>query len=145
MKSIIALYLHGGNLAKLELENAMLIFKGWLDASAKLFVNASSPSFDVRSTFSIVEVTETGILLKASDGDTQLSIGLANPDIKFGYFEPREFSDGDEEFGALLASLPDPEKFRSAIGIWSFGRVTAPSFADLLVPFGKVVLMALWD
>ena len=143
-KSTLALYLQGGNLAEIEKGNANLILKGWFDSSARLFINASSPGFDVRSTFSVVEVTDTGILLKALDGEAQLSITLSVPDTRLWYWEPREFS-SDKEFAGLLASLPDADKYRAALGISFSGRVTAPEFADLLIPLGKIALMALWD
>jgi hypothetical protein len=136
--------LQGGSLAKLERENAILILGGWLAESTKLFAVSSFDNVALQATVAVIEVTDTGVLLKSLEGDTQLSIGLAAPDTEFWYWEPREFS-SNEEFAALLASLPDADRYRSAIGISFSGRVTAPNFADLVVPLGRIVLMALWD
>jgi hypothetical protein len=73
-------------------------------------------------------------------GDAQISIGgLAKPETKFWYAEPREFLD---KLAALSIPVPDAEKCLSAVGIAFFARVCGPGMEDLLVPVGKV---AFWE
>lgn len=132
-------------MAKLELEDAMLILGGWLDSSTKLFVESSLRSVSVRfNPCSVTKLEAAGFLLESSKGDGQLSISIGDADTSLAYCEPREFST-NEEFAELLASLPEVDKCRSAIGISFDVRVKAPQFEDLLVPLGKVVLVAIGD
>lgn len=125
-------------------ENARLILKGWLDDKTKLSVGSAFGGAAIQAIALVTEIGATEVKLESSDAGTLLLIRLDDPNTRFWYFEPREFS-SDKEFVSLLSSLPDADKYRSAVGISFFGRVTAPNSDDLLVPLGKVVLMALWD
>jgi hypothetical protein len=125
-------------------DEAKLIFDRWLDNSAVLFVLTSSETVDLQGAFTVDKVSDGGVLLRASQGDGQLAFSLTASGTEFSYWEPREFS-SDKDFSALLASLPDAERFRSCLGVKFLGRVTVPGFDDLLVPLGKLVLFASQD
>jgi hypothetical protein len=131
-------------MANLELENAMLIFKGWLENSMPLLVESSSPGVAVRSTFSVLEITGSGVLLKAINGDSQLIIELDDPETRLAYFEPREFA-GREEYKEQFTLIPEADKCKSSIGASFAFRVTGPNVPDLLVQAGKIVFVALKD
>jgi hypothetical protein len=138
------MYLQGGNVAKGTLEGVKLILGGWLETSAKLFVVMSSEAVELRGTFSVEELTKTGVILKSLEGDAQLRVMLDIEDSEFWYWQPREFT-LDEDFASLLETLPEADKYRSALGLSFSGRATAPICADLLIPLGRVVLMSLWE
>lgn len=125
-------------MANLSAEDATLILKGWFDKKTSLFATTQSDGISVVvPSCRIVELdSDTAQLL----GDAQISIGgLAKPETKFWYAEPREFLD---KLAALSIPVPDAEKCLSAVGIAFFARVCGPGMEDLLVPVGKV---AFWE
>lgn len=129
-------------MAKLELEDAMLIFGRWREKSTPLIVQSSSLGLAVRSTFIVVEIKGSGVLLMALKGDAQLSVALGDPDTMLAYFEPREFS-GWEEYKEKFAEIPEADKCKSSIAASFAFRVTGPNVPDLLIPSGTISFVEL--
>jgi hypothetical protein len=128
-------------MTKITLEEAGLIIKRWAESSALLLVATSEQPGDVRGRFSVVEITDGGVLFRSVGGDTQFSIDLSFPEIICSYSEPREFSE-TEEYKGWISTVSDPEKPTSCLGFSFSVLVTGPpALEDLLIPIGKVVLI----
>jgi hypothetical protein len=127
----------------ITLEEARLIIKRWAESSALLLVATSEQPGDVIGRFSVVEITDGGVLLRSVGGDTQFSLDLSHYETTCSYSEPREYSE-TEEYKGWISTLSDSEKLTSCLGFSFCVRVTGPPpLEDLWVPVGKVVLIEL--
>ena len=127
----------------ITLEEARLIIKRWAESSALLLVGTSEQPGAGIGRFSVVEITDGGVLLRSVGGDTQFSLDLSHYETTCSYSEPREYSE-TEEYKGWISTLSDPEKLTSCLGfsfcVWVAGQ---PPQEDLLVPVGKVALIEL--
>jgi hypothetical protein len=133
----------GSEMTTITLEEARLIIKRWAESSALLLVATSEQPGDVIGRFSVVEITDGGVLFRSVGGDTQFSVDLSFSEITCSYSEPREYSE-TEEYKGWISTLSDSEKLTSCLGFSFCVLVTGPPpLEDLLIPVGKVVLIEL--
>jgi hypothetical protein len=96
---------------------------------------------DVIGRFSVVEITDDGVLFRSVGGDTQLSLDLSLYETTCLYSEPREYSE-TEEYKGWISTVSNSEELTSCLRFSFCVRVSgAPPLEDLLVPVGIVVLI----
>lgn len=121
-------------------ENVILVFKKWHEESTALSLESIAGGISVRSApVSIASLDDARVLIVSSDGKTQFSFALSDPETSFWYFEPREFS-AEEGYEELFSSLPEANKYRSTVGVKFSIRSSAPGLGDTLIPAAKIVV-----